>query len=132
MGILVFPRMWHLLILTQVTLPKITGLLCLPHTPHYNHPLQRQMTMGAPLLSSNHSAQEGFQTKLLTLSYNHGDRVQRNSMRHQLPNGYFSAINTKIIIITIKRSYIAHFRTEGALNALNKSVYIQKTVCTSL
>ena len=94
-----FPVVMMLLIEEPILLPKSPTLLQLSHKQDEVHPLYPKMRIMACKLSGERIRTNNFRQKLLTSSWNHGDREPENNMKRLSKGGLTFAIKGKLISI---------------------------------
>ena len=92
-----FPQMLTLLIDHPRQIPPSKQLLSLPHNPEVAHPLYKKLSLLAINLSGRQCRVWDYQTKLQTLSQNHGGREHDHNMIPFLEDGEGFALQGKLI-----------------------------------
>lgn len=91
-----FPVLLSMLISYPVRIPRHKDVLTLPHDGQ-NHPMGRNLSLVALLVSGIFSRREDFQRQLSTLFFHPGVKEQRNSTVWLGESGVFGVSNGKVI-----------------------------------
>ena len=91
-----YPKLLRLLVEPPIVIHPKRNLLVLPGTRQL-HPLREKLTLLACLLSGNFMKNEDFLRKQPTLSCCHGGTPLENNMTSTSANGFYSAVQGKLI-----------------------------------
>ena len=91
-----YTSLLQMITLTPLILPKKSSLLLNPHVAG-NHPLIKQMTLIACLVSGKGSESKSYRKGLSTSSCNPGDLQLRSSTKHISTDGFLTVIKGKLV-----------------------------------